>query len=259
MPTALSANVSAAELDRYALNVRIDEIQRRLATGNVIPPERERSPSPPPTYDGAGRRTNTREVRYRKKLETERVTLMDRAIKLDPNYRPPADYHQMKRNMKPTEKVYLPLKEFPDINFFGLLVGPRGNTLKKMERESGAKISIRGRGSVKEGKGRPGDEDDEEMHCVVQADDVEKVRRCIKAINLVIETVSAGERVRQRAVLTECQAASTPEAQNDHKRNQLRELAALVASDPVGHELDELLRAALAKVAARRSQGSPAR
>jgi splicing factor 1 len=227
VPTALSANVSAAELDRYALNVRIDEIQRRLATGNVIPPERERSPSPPPTYDGAGRRTNTREVRYRKKLETERVTLMDRAIKLDPNYRPPADYHQMKRNMKPTEKVYLPLKEFPDINFFGLLVGPRGNTLKKMERESGAKISIRGRGSVKEGKGRPGDEDDEEMHCVVQADDVEKVRRCIKAINLVIETVSAGERVRQRAVLTACQAASTPEAQNDHKRNQLRELAAL--------------------------------
>jgi len=28
----------------------------------------------------------------------------------------------------------------------GLLIGPRGNTLKKMETESGAKIAIRGKG-----------------------------------------------------------------------------------------------------------------
>ncbi|PWN42398.1 hypothetical protein IE81DRAFT_283556, partial [Ceraceosorus guamensis] len=208
--TALGANLSAAELDRYAINVRIAEIQQKLVTGNVVPPERERSPSPPPTYDGAGRRTNTREVRYRKKLDQERVDLIDRAVKLDPNYKPPADYHVAKRNMRPQEKVWLPIKEFPEINFFGLLVGPRGNTLKGMERESGAKISIRGRGSVKEGKGRPGEEEDEEMHCIVQADDLEKIKVCIKAIQRVIEV-----------------AASTPEAQNDHKRNQLRELAAL--------------------------------
>jgi hypothetical protein len=40
-------------------------------------------------------------------------------------------------------KVYIPVKEFPEINFFGLLVGPRGNSLKKMERES----TLPGRGS----------------------------------------------------------------------------------------------------------------
>lgn len=208
--TAIGSNVSQAELERYALNVRIEEIAKKLRTGDFVPPERERSPSPPPTYDSQGRRTNTREVRYRKKLEDERVKLVDKQIKLDPNYRPPAEYAAAKRNSKPQEKVYLPIKEFPEINFFGLLVGPRGNSLKKMEKESGAKISIRGRGSVKEGKGRMGDEDEEEMHCVVAADDETKVKRCVKLINLVIET-----------------AASTPEAQNDHKRNQLRELAAL--------------------------------
>jgi splicing factor 1 len=208
--TAIGSNVSQAELERYALNVRIEEIAKKLRTGDFVPPERERSPSPPPTYDGQGRRTNTREVRYRKKLEDERVRLVDKQIKLDPNYRPPAEYAAAKRNLRPQEKVYLPIKEFPEINFFGLLVGPRGNSLKQMERESGAKISIRGRGSVKEGKGRMGDEDEEEMHCVVTGDDETKVKRCVKLINLVIET-----------------AASTPEAQNDHKRNQLRELAAL--------------------------------
>lgn len=208
--TALGANVSQSELERYAVNVRLEEIARKLQSGDIIPPERERSPSPPPTYDGQGRRTNTREVRYRKKLEDERVRLIDKQLKLDPNFKPPMEYAAAKRNMKPSEKIFLPVREFPEINFFGLIVGPRGNSLKKMERESGAKISIRGKGSVKEGKGKMADDNEEEMHCVVTAEDEASVRKCIKLINLVIET-----------------AASTPEAQNDHKRNQLRELASL--------------------------------
>ena len=152
-----------------------------------------RSPSPPPTYDAHGRRTNTREVRYRKKLEEERIKLVDRALKTDPNFRPPVEYHQQKRTQRPSEKVYIPVKEFPEINFFGLLVGPRGNSLKKMERESGAKISIRGKGSVKEGKGKPdqyADDAEEDLHCLVMADSEEKVTACVKMINRVIETVS---------------------------------------------------------------------
>ncbi|OSD06402.1 hypothetical protein PYCCODRAFT_1404224 [Trametes coccinea BRFM310] len=214
LPTAINANgVSQAHLDNYAIHLRLEEINRKLRMNDFIPPERERSPSPPPTYDAHGRRTNTREVRYRKKLEEERIRLVDRAMKNDPNFRPPVEYHQMKRSQRPSEKVYIPVKEFPEINFFGLLVGPRGNSLKKMERESGAKISIRGKGSVKEGKARPeqyAEDAEEDLHCLVTADSEEKVAACVKMINKVIET-----------------AASTPEGQNDHKRNQLRELAAL--------------------------------
>ncbi|KAF4614072.1 hypothetical protein D9613_007883 [Agrocybe pediades] len=214
LPTAISAaGVSQAQLDNYAIHLRLEEINRKLRLNDFIPPERERSPSPPPTYDAHGRRTNTREVRYRKKLEDERIKLVDRAMKNDPNFRPPVEYHQQKRSQRPSDKVYIPVKEFPEINFFGLLVGPRGNSLKKMERESGAKISIRGKGSVKEGKARPdqyADDAEEDLHCLVLADSEEKVAACVKMINKVIET-----------------AASTPEGQNDHKRNQLRELAAL--------------------------------
>ncbi len=152
-----------------------------------------RSPSPPPTYDAHGRRTNTREVRYRKKLEDERIRLVDRAMKNDPNFRPPVEYHQQKRSQRPSEKVYIPVKEFPEINFFGLLVGPRGNSLKKMEKESGAKISIRGKGSVKEGKARPdqyAEDAEEDLHCLVLAESEEKVIHCVRLINKVIETVS---------------------------------------------------------------------
>lgn len=214
LPTAISANgVSQAQLDNYAIHLRLEEINRKLRLNDFIPPERERSPSPPPTYDNHGRRTNTREVRYRKKLEEERIKLVDRAMKNDPNFRPPVEYQQQKRSHRPSEKVYIPVKEFPEINFFGLLVGPRGNSLKKMERDSGAKISIRGKGSVKEGKARPdqyAEDAEEDLHCLVTADTEDKVAACVKMINKVIET-----------------AASTPEGQNDHKRNQLRELAAL--------------------------------
>ncbi|KZT58112.1 hypothetical protein CALCODRAFT_508386 [Calocera cornea HHB12733] len=213
LPTAVSSTgVTAQDLDNYAIQVRLEEINRKLRLNDYIPSERERSPSPPPTYDAHGRRTNTREVRYRKKLEDERMRLIERAMKSDPTFRPPVEFHMQRRN-RPQEKVYIPVKEFPEINFFGLLVGPRGNSLKKMERESGAKISIRGKGSVKEGKGKPdhfADDADEDLHCLVMGDTEEKVALCVNLINKVIET-----------------AASTPEGENDHKRNQLRELAAL--------------------------------
>ncbi|WVR06363.1 branchpoint-bridging protein [Kwoniella sp. DSM 27419] len=211
LPVAISGNVSQTELDNYAIHVRLEEINRKLRTGDVVPPEGQRSPSPPPQYDAYGRRSNTREIRYKKKLEDERTRLVDRAMKSDPNFRPPADMNQ--RRGKPQDKVYIPVKEFPEINFFGLLVGPRGNSLKRMERETGAKISIRGKGSVKEGKGRPdafSHDEEDELHCLVMSEDPAKVKACVDLINRVIET-----------------AASTPEGQNDHKRNQLRELASL--------------------------------
>lgn len=120
------------------------------------------------------------------------MRLVDKAMKNDPNFRPPVEYHQAKRSQRPQEKVYIPVKEFPEINFFGLLVGPRGNSLKKMERDSGAKISIRGKGSVKEGKVRPdafADDAEEDLHCFVTADEMSKVNACVRLINQVIETV----------------------------------------------------------------------
>jgi splicing factor 1 len=217
LPVSITGKVSQTELDNYAIHVRLEEINKKLRLNDVVPPDHQRSPSPPPAYDAYGRRTNTRELRYRKKLEEERTRLVDRAMKNDPNFRVPMEagstMNNMRRGARYQDKVYIPVKEFPEINFFGLLVGPRGNSLKNMERESGAKISIRGKGSVKEGKGRSdafaGDEDDE-LHALVTGDEEYKVKACVALINKVIET-----------------AASTPEGQNDHKRNQLRELASL--------------------------------
>lgn len=73
-----------------------------------------RSPSPPPQYDNFGRRVNTREYRYRKRLEDERHKLVEKAMKMIPNYHPPADY---RRPTKLQEKVYVPVNDYPEINF----------------------------------------------------------------------------------------------------------------------------------------------
>lgn len=110
------------------------------------------------------------------------------------------------------EKVWIPQREYPDINFIGLLIGPRGNTLKKMESETGTKISIRGKGSLKEGKNDPASlaAADQELHALVMADSQERIEKCVRIINKIIET-----------------AASTPDESNELKRLQLRELAAL--------------------------------
>ena len=36
---------------------------------------------------------------------------------------------------KIVDKVFIPQDDNPDINFVGLLIGPRGNTLKELEKE----------------------------------------------------------------------------------------------------------------------------
>ena len=44
--------------------------------------------------------------------------------------------------IKVSDKVMIPQDHHPDINFMGLIIGPRGNTLKALEKETGAKVSV---------------------------------------------------------------------------------------------------------------------
>ncbi|EPX71909.1 zinc finger protein Bpb1 [Schizosaccharomyces octosporus yFS286] len=217
LPSQMELELSIAscmtneQVELFAMNVRLEEITQKLRTGSVVPRDRERSPSPPPQYDNHGRRLNTREIRYKKKLEDERHRIIEKAMKTVPNFKAPSDY---RRPAKTQEKVYVPVQDYPEINFIGLLIGPRGHTLKDMESKSGAKIAIRGKGSVKEGKGKSDPSVrgnmEEDLHCLVTADSEDKISHAIRLIDLVIQT-----------------AASTPEGQNDLKRNQLRQLATL--------------------------------
>ena len=208
MPTALTSPMTSEQLDAYALQLRIKEITEKLYTNNIVPTHRERSPSPTPIYDNTGRRMNTREVRHRQKLEDERHTLVMKAVKTIPAFKLPHDY---RRTTKTQEKIYIPVNEFPEINFIGQLLGCRGKDLKEMEVKSGAKIFIRGKGSVKEGKLKKEEIRnlvEEDLHCLIVADSEDKLAAAVALVQEVIET-----------------AASVPEEQNEHKQKQMIDVA----------------------------------
>ncbi|NXL97506.1 SF01 factor, partial [Tyrannus savana] len=116
----------------------------------------------------------------------------------------------------------------------------RGNTLKNIEKECNAKIMIRGKGSVKEGKvGRkdgqmlPGE--DEPLHALVTANTMENVKKAVEQVRGCPRRAGGGLAV-QTSPDTHCapqirnilkQGIETPEDQNDLRKMQLRELARL--------------------------------
>lgn len=193
------------------LNSRLLEISRKLQSGLPLDdrPEGARSPSPEPIYDNLGIRINTREYRARERLNKERQEIISQIIKKNPSFKPPADY----RPPKLQKKLYIPMKEYPGYNFIGLIIGPRGNTQKRMERETGAKIVIRGKGSMKEGRMQQKKDlkhdpsENEDLHVLVEADTQEALDAAAGMVEKLLQPVD--------------------EVLNEHKRQQLRELAAL--------------------------------
>ncbi|XP_033109067.1 splicing factor 1-like isoform X2 [Anneissia japonica] len=215
LSSALPPNLTKDQEQQVLLHIQIEEYSRKLRTGDLgIPANPEdRSPSPEPIYNNEGKRLNTREYRMRKKLEEERHILIQDAFLLNPEYKPPADYKPPVQRV--SDRVMIPQDQHPDINFVGLLIGPRGNTLKQLEKDTTTKIMIRGKGSVKEGKvgrkdGQPLPGEDEPLHALVTANNAESVKIAVDKIQEIIK-----------------QGIETPEGQNDLRRMQLRELARL--------------------------------
>eukprot|EP00045_Choanoeca_perplexa_P004309 m.37441 g.37441 ORF g.37441 m.37441 type:complete len:486 (+) comp12501_c0_seq1:116-1573(+) len=209
LPTVLPSGMSKEDQELYMRKLRVEELSQMLRSGYV--PEDTRSPSPEPVYNQNGQRLNTKDVRYRIKYEQERHDLVQALLAENPNYRPPADYKPP--DLRCEDRIHIPQDEFPDINFMGLIIGPRGSTLKKMEGETGAKIMIRGKGSVKEGKamrGAPNPDDDDPLFALITAQSHESLKGAVDRVKEIIK------------VAIEC-----PEEQNELKKNQLRQLALL--------------------------------
>jgi len=99
-------------------------------------------------------------------------------------------------------KLYAPVKEYPDYNFMGLLIGPRGNTHRKMEAETNCKIAIRGKGSAKSISNA---DQEETLHVIITGTNLEQVEKAEAMIAELLVPVD--------------------DTKNSHKMRQLRELA----------------------------------
>ncbi|KAK6943299.1 K Homology domain, type 1 [Dillenia turbinata] len=116
-------------------------------------------------------------------------------------------------------RLEIPVDTYPNFNFVGRLLGPRGNSLKRVEATTGCRVYIRGKGSIKEPdkeeklRGRPGYEHlNEPLHILIEAD---------LPANIV------DIKLRQAQEIIEELLKPVDESQDFYKRQQLRELAML--------------------------------
>ncbi|XP_043573071.1 KH domain-containing, RNA-binding, signal transduction-associated protein 1-like [Chiloscyllium plagiosum] len=54
------------------------------------------------------------------------------------------------KSIKLSERCLIPVAQFPKFNFVGKLLGPRGNSLKRLQEDTGTKMSILGKGSMRD-------------------------------------------------------------------------------------------------------------
>jgi rRNA processing protein Krr1/Pno1 len=95
-------------------------------------------------------------------------------------------------NSKLRLKIYIPKSS--EINYVGLLIGPKGTYQKRLEQQTGCKILIRGKGTQKEGN-PPQPDDHEEKHVLIIGDSEDKLAR---AQSLIERVLFADEKTRNR-------------------------------------------------------------
>lgn len=131
--------------------------------------------------------------------------------------------------IKKTIRVDIPVDKYPAFNFVGRLLGPRGNSLKRLEATTDCRVLIRGRGSIKDPareemmRGKPGYEHlNEPLHILIEAELPAEIidTRLIQARDIIEELVKPVD-----------------ESQDYIKKQQLRELAMLNGTfrDEVSH------------------------
>ena len=183
------------------LKVELFEINSKLQRPELHDdcPKEDRSPSPEPVYDYLGNRKNTREVRLREKLIKKRQCIISRLIEKNSTFKPAADY----KPPKLIKKLYIPEKEYPDYNFVGLIIGPRGNTQKRMEKETGAKILLRGKGYSLKTPRRTKASDNEDLHVRIEADNQNSFDAAVRMVEKLLIPIDRGINAHQQAQLVE--------------------------------------------------------
>ncbi|KAG8085625.1 hypothetical protein GUJ93_ZPchr0010g10570 [Zizania palustris] len=121
--------------------------------------------------------------------------------------------------VKKVVRIDVPMDKYPNYNFVGRLLGPRGNSLKRVEATTQCRVYIRGRGSVKDSvkedklRDKPGYEHlNDPLHVLVEAE-------------FPGDIVDA--RLNQAVAILEDLLKPVDESMDYYKKQQLRELAIL--------------------------------
>jgi len=102
----------------------------------------------------------------------------------------------------------VPVADHPDMNFLGLLIGPRGATQKSLEQQSGARILLRGAGAS-----RDVDDSNEPMHVLIIGETDTQIEKAEQLVNELLHN---------------------PEKMMEIKSQQLKKVAQLQGSTATG-------------------------
>ncbi|KAI1308654.1 Uncharacterized protein HDE_00405 [Halotydeus destructor] len=174
-------------------------------------------------------------------------------IEKKPLVLPEADGQVVQR----AEKVYVPSKQYPDFNFVGRILGPRGMTAKQLEQETGCKIMVRGRGSMRDKKkedsnrGKPNWEHlNDELHVLITVEDTPnranvKIERAMEEVNKLLKPVTDGEDELKKRQLMELAIINGTYRDSSARQSCDNETARLMASPISGMSMGRTIGAPL--------------
>lgn len=181
--TSIPKNIDINSFENLLRKKKLAEIEKKISTGNFIDEEVDndkdlRTPSPEPIYDPkSGKRLNTRELRNKEKFLKQKGLIISELVQFEPGYKPPHGYKPPKKH----QKIYIPNNE--KYYYTRYLLGPKGENLKRIQNQSGCKITIKGEGGGWTSNNQNISKAKESLHVLVEADNDEAVE---KGVNLVL-------------------------------------------------------------------------
>ncbi|KAL5099204.1 hypothetical protein RYX36_003531 [Vicia faba] len=165
-----------------ALQIRVDQISKQLESDNLEIGATQNSTlvDENPDENKSGSQVNSKKSEM---LELEKRETIGEILKLDPSYKPPPGFKPLLKE----HSIPLPYHIYRSENILG-------DNQKRLEKETGAKIKIRGTKADTGEKGeiKPGTDvqcNYKEMHVNMTADSFDKVDAAISIVELLISSV----------------------------------------------------------------------
>lgn len=163
--------------------------------------------------------------------------LIDQEItKVQQMGRPPAKEQKYvdiyrEKPIKVTVKVLVPVREHPKFNFVGKLLGPKGNSMKRLQEETMCKMAVLGRGSMKDRQ--------KEEECRNSLDP--KYSHLSDDLHVEISALGppAEAHARVAFALAEVRKYLIPVNNDNIRQEQMREMEIMTSSDTPGRAAEE--------------------
>ncbi|XP_054738611.1 uncharacterized protein LOC129244793 [Anastrepha obliqua] len=135
------------------------------------------------------------------------------------------------RPVKVAVKVAVPVRDHPKFNFVGKLLGPKGNSMKRLQEETMCKMAVLGRGSMRDRK------KEEEL----RASGDSRYAHLFEDLHVEISTFAAPAEAHARIAyaLAEVRRFLVPDYHDDIRQEQMWEMQALSSSSSLTYTDDQ--------------------